>query len=125
MPTLILKNTFVFYEKAIVPKEYEGWLTNDIAINIIIKILKIKLSKSGKENRLYFLKGRTGSGKSTVLRCINGLEKPESGKIYVNGELFDEKNKENHSDGVFNGRGIDVIGMLGEPGNKLYIFTHQ
>ena len=83
MPTLILKNTFVFYEKAIVPKEYEGWLTNDIAINIIIKILKIKLSKSGKENRLYFLKGRTGSGKSTVMisSLFEAIIKGSKGKL--------------------------------------------
>ncbi|THH34361.1 amino acid ABC transporter ATP-binding protein [Aliishimia ponticola] len=29
--------------------------------------------------------GRSGSGKSTLLRCINGLEKVESGKVVVDG----------------------------------------
>lgn len=50
-----------------------------------------------KKGEIVCLIGPSGSGKSTVLRCINGLEKPESGKIYVNDELFDESDKENYT----------------------------
>jgi len=32
--------------------------------------------------------GSSGSGKSTLLRCINLLETPNSGRVYVNGELI-------------------------------------
>src|SRR3982751_7060279 len=32
--------------------------------------------------------GASGSGKSTLLRCINLLETPDSGRVYVNGELI-------------------------------------
>jgi polar amino acid transport system ATP-binding protein len=41
--------------------------------------------------------GPSGSGKSTVLRCICGLEVPEEGEVYVNGEKLDfsRKNREN------------------------------
>ena len=30
--------------------------------------------------------GPSGSGKSTLLRCINWLERPNAGQIYLNGE---------------------------------------
>ncbi|MDV7103015.1 ATP-binding cassette domain-containing protein [Vibrio sp. TH_r3] len=36
--------------------------------------------------------GSSGSGKSTFLRCINLLETPTAGKIWVNGELIEMKN---------------------------------
>ena len=32
--------------------------------------------------------GSSGSGKTTLLRCINFLETPDSGQIYLNGELL-------------------------------------
>lgn len=32
------------------------------------------------------LLGPSGSGKSTLLRCVNWLERPDAGQIYVNGE---------------------------------------
>ena len=49
-----------------------------------------------KKGEIVCLIGPSGSGKSTVLRCINGLEKPESGQIYIQDELLDEKNKESY-----------------------------
>ncbi|WP_413284701.1 ABC transporter ATP-binding protein [Vibrio sp. MA40-2] len=36
--------------------------------------------------------GSSGSGKSTFLRCINLLETPTAGQIWVNGELIEMKN---------------------------------
>ena len=36
--------------------------------------------------------GPSGSGKSTFLRCLNLLEKPEEGEIYINGQdIMDPK----------------------------------
>ncbi|RLP91323.1 amino acid ABC transporter ATP-binding protein [Micromonospora sp. CV4] len=32
--------------------------------------------------------GPSGSGKSTLLRCLNHLEEPQAGRIYVDGELI-------------------------------------
>lgn len=45
-----------------------------------------------KKGEIVCLIGPSGSGKSTVLRCIDGLEIPESGKIYINNELLDKNN---------------------------------
>lgn len=64
--------------------------------NIVKKFNGLKavddVSLEIKKGEIVCLIGPSGSGKSTVLRCINGLEKPESGQIYVNNELYDEKN---------------------------------
>jgi polar amino acid transport system ATP-binding protein len=35
--------------------------------------------------------GPSGSGKTTLLRCINYLEKPSAGHIYIGGQLIGEK----------------------------------
>lgn len=37
--------------------------------------------------------GPSGSGKSTTVRCMNFLEEPTSGEVYINGELLTHKNK--------------------------------
>ncbi|MDE6952281.1 MAG: amino acid ABC transporter ATP-binding protein [Erysipelotrichales bacterium] len=50
-----------------------------------------------QKGEIVCLIGPSGSGKSTVLRCINGLEKPENGKIYIEGQLYDESDKENYA----------------------------
>ncbi len=33
--------------------------------------------------------GPSGSGKSTLIRCINGLEIPDSGEVYIDGQKLD------------------------------------
>ncbi|WP_199516296.1 amino acid ABC transporter ATP-binding protein [Nucisporomicrobium flavum] len=40
--------------------------------------------------------GPSGSGKSTLLRCINHLEKPERGRVRVDGELIGRRRASNH-----------------------------
>ena len=39
--------------------------------------------------------GPSGCGKSTLLRCINYMEIPSSGHVYMEGELFGERKIEN------------------------------
>lgn len=40
--------------------------------------------------------GPSGCGKSTLLRCINGLEKIQSGDIKLNGEVISNREKDMH-----------------------------
>lgn len=39
-----------------------------------------------KKGEIYGVIGYSGSGKSTLIRCINLLERPDSGEVYVNGK---------------------------------------
>lgn len=45
------------------------------------------------QNEAVCIIGASGSGKSTFLRCLNLLETPTSGTIYLKGEKVDEKDK--------------------------------
>ena len=45
-----------------------------------------------KEGERVVVLGPSGSGKSTFLRCINWMEEPTSGEIYLDGVLITEKN---------------------------------
>ncbi len=51
-----------------------------------LEVLK-GISLAAREGDVISLIGSSGSGKSTFLRCINLLEKPTSGNIYVGEEL--------------------------------------
>jgi len=45
----------------------------------------VDASLSVKRGEVCFIFGPSGGGKSTLLRCINGLEKPDSGTLIVDG----------------------------------------
>ena len=45
------------------------------------------ISLSVAQGEVVCIIGPSGSGKSTLLRCINYLEVPEKGRIYIDGEL--------------------------------------
>lgn len=46
-----------------------------------------------KEGEKLVMIGPSGSGKSTTIRCMNFLEEPTSGEVYVNNQLVTKKNK--------------------------------
>jgi octopine/nopaline transport system ATP-binding protein len=52
-----------------------------------LEVLK-GISLTAKEGDVISILGSSGSGKSTFLRCINLLETPDSGEVYVAGELI-------------------------------------
>jgi polar amino acid transport system ATP-binding protein len=57
--------------------------------NYAIKDININLAA----NETIAIIGSSGSGKSTLLRCINGLEEPTQGHIFLNEEKLTRKNK--------------------------------
>ena len=65
-------------------KHFEGDKEKVVAVNDV--------SIEVPEGKLFTLLGPSGCGKSTTLRCVAGLEKPESGEIKVAGEpLFSSR----------------------------------
>ncbi len=52
-----------------------------------LEVLK-GVSATAEEGDVVSIIGASGSGKSTMLRCINLLETPNSGRIWVGGELI-------------------------------------
>ena len=48
-----------------------------------------------KPRETFVLLGPSGGGKSTLLRCINHLEKIDAGRLYVDGELMGYREKGN------------------------------
>ena len=46
-----------------------------------------------KEGEKLVMIGPSGSGKSTTIRCMNFLEEPTSGNVYINGEKLTHQNK--------------------------------
>ena len=65
--TLNTKNSFHFHPKAIVPEKkcYDSSIYT--AIEIIKTIIREKIHGYNLYDKIYFLEGRTGSGKSTFL----------------------------------------------------------
>ena len=49
-----------------------------------------ELSLEVAEGEMVFLTGRSGAGKSTVLKLIALLERPSRGQVWVNGERLSE-----------------------------------
>ena len=52
-----------------------------------VEVLK-GVSLAANDHDVVSILGSSGSGKSTLLRCINLLETPDAGRVYVKGELI-------------------------------------
>ncbi|WKY49191.1 amino acid ABC transporter ATP-binding protein [Eubacteriaceae bacterium ES3] len=57
--------------------------------NHVLKDINLEV----KEGEKLVIIGPSGSGKSTTVRCMNFLEEPTSGKVFVDGEELTQKNK--------------------------------
>ncbi|MCS7233238.1 MAG: amino acid ABC transporter ATP-binding protein [Synergistetes bacterium] len=79
-----------------------------------IQVLK-EISLFVKKGEVLSIIGPSGSGKSTLLRCLCGLEKIDSGEIFINGEPL--------STGKFSHRNLATkIGMIFQSFN---LFPHM
>ena len=69
--------------------------------------------------------GPSGSGKSTMLRCLNHLERISEGKLYIDGELVDEK--EHGKDGmkISPKKVSQLCSELGMVFQKFNLFPHM
>jgi polar amino acid transport system ATP-binding protein len=56
-------------------------LTKSFSSNQVLKNINFKLDKG----EIGLIRGRSGAGKTTLVRCINGLENFDSGKINLDG----------------------------------------
>lgn len=74
-----------------------------------------------EKNEVVSIIGHSGTGKSTLLSCIAGLEPYESGSIHIDGRHVDGRHIDGrHVDGRNNGR-YNGIGMVFQEGN---LFPH-
>ena len=55
------------------------------------------VSLTAMQGHVIAMIGSSGSGKSTLLRCINLLEIPDRGKVFINGEMIRMKRKGRHT----------------------------
>jgi octopine/nopaline transport system ATP-binding protein len=68
-------------------------IENEVVVQVVdlhkyfgkLEVLK-GISFEVRERDVFSIIGASGSGKSTLLRCINNLEQPTSGEVYITGQ---------------------------------------
>ena len=60
------------------------------------KVILNNLNLEVKDGEILCIVGQSGGGKTTLLRCISGLEKIDGGQILIDGQAFDPYTNENN-----------------------------
>lgn len=60
------------------------------------KVILNNLNLEVKDGKILCIVGQSGGGKTTLLRCISGLEKIDGGQILIDGQVFDPYTNENN-----------------------------
>jgi len=74
------------------------------------------LNVAVKKGEVLVIIGPSGSGKSTFLRCLNHLEEPDKGEVFIEGEKLNVKNKKHMRNT------IEKVGMVFQNFN---LFPHM
>jgi ABC-type histidine transport system ATPase subunit len=84
------------------------------------------VSLNANEGDVISMIGSSGSGKSTFLRCINLLEMPDSGDVYINGELVRVRKNRRGETVPENSKQVDRIRTrLGMVFQHFNLWTHM
>ena len=75
------------------------------------------LNVTVKKGEVLVIIGPSGSGKSTFLRCLNHLEVPNMGEVFIEGEKLDVKNKKHMRNT------IEKVGMVFQNFNLFHHMT--
>lgn len=69
------------------------------------------ISFSIEKGSLTLIAGRNGSGKSMLLKCLKGLEKPQEGRIILNGKVLKKEKERMKAFGlVFQDTSLEIVG---------------
>ena len=74
-----------------------------------------------KKGEVICIIGASGSGKSTFLRCLNYLEEPNSGNIYIDGELMGRRKRKDGK--MVKAQAKDIYRMRAEMGMVFQLFN--
>jgi ABC-type histidine transport system ATPase subunit len=78
------------------------------------------------EHHVVSILGSSGSGKSTLLRCINLLETPNAGNVYVKGELIRMRRRNGHEPVAEDRKQVERIrSMLGMVFQQFNLWAHM
>lgn len=80
--------------KTALKKLKDGWSKKKILDQLGQTVGVNRASFSVKDGEFFVIMGLSGSGKSTLIRCLNLLNKPDSGKIIIDGENIVDYNKD-------------------------------
>lgn len=69
--------------------------------------------------------GPSGSGKSTLLRCLNHLERITSGRVYIDGELVDERVSGKDQLKISHKKVSEICAELGMVFQRFNLFPHM
>ena len=69
--------------------------------------------------------GPSGSGKSTLLRCLNHLERISAGRVYIDGELIDERVAGKDHLKISHAKVAELCSELGMVFQRFNLFPHM